>query len=190
MSAPGKGLRRRAHVVPALALALACALLALLAGHRADAQALSESQLRARFLLNFLRFTEWPAPAFADASTPIQMCVLGAADPFEGALASLHEAMAEGRRIAVRLAVAPEQVADCHLLYVPDAELRRVVAARETIGQRAVLIVGESDAVLDRGGMIALRNVDRHLAFVVRLAPARHVALNFCLLYTSPSPRD
>jgi len=165
--------------VSALAAALACALLALLAGHRAQAQALPESQLRARFLLNFLRFTEWPGTAFADAAAPIQMCVLGAADPFEGALASLHDAMAEGRRIAVRVAVPPDQVADCHLLYVPDAELRRVVAARETIGRRAVLIVGESDAVFDRGGMIALRSIDRHLAFVVRLAPARRAALNF-----------
>jgi hypothetical protein len=155
-----------------LAIALPCA-------GGASAQALTEAQLRARFLINFLRFTEFPANAFPGAGAPLGLCVLGAGDPFEGALAEVQGATVGGHKVAVRSHVEAEQAADCQLLYVPDGELRRLAAARDAIGRHPVLIVGESEAVLDRGGMIALRDADRHLAFVVSLSPARHAALSF-----------
>lgn len=169
---------------PALAVVLPLLLLlgaALLASgvHEAAAQDLSEGQLRARFLLNFLRFTEWPPGAFASTSAPVEFCVLGSGDPILGALGDLEGARAGGHAIHVRGAVAAQDSGSCQLLYVPDSELRRVVVAREAIGSRAVLIVGESEAVLDRGGMIALRTADRRLAFVVNLGAARRAALDF-----------
>lgn len=162
-----------------LATALAALSLLLPAGQSARAQTLTEGQLRARFLLNFLRFTEWPGAASGAQGTPVELCVLGIGDPFDGALGELQGAMAAGRKIRVRGHTGAEQTADCDLLYVPDNELRRMAAAREAIGKRPVLIVGESEAVLDRGGMIALRNVDRRLAFVVNLGPARRASLSF-----------
>lgn len=145
----------------------------------APAQALTETQLRARFLINFLRFTEFPANAFPSANAALGICILGAGDPLEGALAEVQGAIVGGRKVAVRSHVDAEQAADCQLLYVPDVELRRLTAARDSIGRHPVLIVGESEAVLDRGGMIALRDADRHLAFVVSLSPAKHAALSF-----------
>lgn len=143
------------------------------------AQTLTEGQLRARFLLNFLRFTEWPGTASGPSSASLQLCVLGIGDPFDGALNDLQGATAAGRKISVRSHMGAEQANECNLLYVPDNELRRMANAREAIGKRPVLIVGESEAVLDRGGMIALRNVDQRLAFVVNLAPARRASLSF-----------
>lgn len=162
-------------VIRAAARALIAGVLAV--SGVAHAQVLSDAQLRARFLVNFLRFTQWPDTA--SASAPLTVCVLGLDDPFAGALAEIQGALVAGRRVVVREHLGPEQAATCSLLYVPDAELRRLADAREAIGRRSVLVVGESEAVLDRGGMIALRSVDRHLAFVVKIAPARRAALEF-----------
>jgi hypothetical protein len=150
-----------------------------LAATAAFAQNLSDAQLRARFILNFLRFTEWPGKTFAADGVPLGVCVLGIGDPFEGALAELQSTQASGHKIDVRTHVGTEQVGGCHLVYVPDAELAHIGAVRDAIGARPVLIVGESEAVLDRGGMIALRASGRRLAFVVKLAAARRADLNF-----------
>jgi hypothetical protein len=166
-------LRRRAAAL--LLAAGACTV----GGAGADAQTLSESQLRARFVLNFIRFTEWPEHTFAAPDAPLNVCVLGVADPFDGALDALQGALAGQHHIAIRGSVGAEQAGDCHLLFAPDSELRRLQSARDAIGRRAVLIVGESEAVLDRGGMIALRNVGRHLSFVVKMGAVRDTALNF-----------
>lgn len=160
------------------AAAVLCALLPLLPAG-AGAEGLTEAQLRVRFLLNFLRFTEWPASASSDPASTLLLCVLGSGDPFEGALGQLQDAAVGTHKVAARSNVDPAQAAGCQLLYVPDGELHRLAGARESIGQRPVLIVGESEAVLDRGGMIALRNKDRHLSFVVNLGPARRVDLGF-----------
>jgi hypothetical protein len=166
--------RRRALATLLLLLALAHP-----ATEPARAQALTEAQLRARFLLNFLRFTEWPESAFPNTGAPLALCVLGAGDPLEGALAEVQGAAVGGRKVAVRNHVDAGQAGDCQLLYVPDSELRRLAGVREAIGAHPVLLVGESEAILDRGGMIALRDSNRHLVFVVNLAPARHAALGF-----------
>lgn len=155
----------------------AFALLAATSG--SGAQDVSDAQLRARFLLNFMRFTEWPAAALPAADTPLEICMLASDDPFNGALALLQADKVSGRRIIVHNAVTADQAASCHMLYIPDAALRRLPAARETIGRRAVLIVGESEAVLDRGGMIGLRERERHLGFVVNLGSAHRAGLEF-----------
>lgn len=171
---------RRRLIRGSLAGACAALLVAgLCLGGTARAQNLSESQLRVRFLSNFLRFTEWPASTPSSESIPFTVCVLGIADPFDGALHDLQGTHANGRRIDVRSHVNAEQSGSCSLLYVPDSELPRVAGAREAIGSGAVLIVGESEAILDRGGMIALRANGRHLAFVVKLSAARHASLDF-----------
>ena len=162
-----------------LAAVLAALAMALPAAPLVRAQTLTEGQLRARFLLNFLRFTEWPGAASGQSGASLQLCVLGIGDPFDGALTELQGATAAGRKISVRSHIGADQADDCNLLYVPDNELRRMASAREAIGSRPVLIVGESEAILDRGGMIALRSVDQRLAFVVNLAPARRASLSF-----------
>jgi hypothetical protein len=172
--------RRKLGRVRVCALAAIIAFAALTAATPvAVGQNLSEGQLRARFVLNFLRFTEWPPRTFASSNTAIEFCVLGIGDPFNGGLTDIEGATAGGRRVNVHAGVAAEDAGTCQLLYVPDSELRRVVSARESIGKRPVLIVGESEAVLERGGMVALRAADRHLAFVVNLGAARRAELDF-----------
>src|ERR1035438_293637 len=49
-----------------------------------------EYQVKAAFLLHFTKFIEWPSSAFADASAPFAICVLGK-DPFGHALDDVAE---------------------------------------------------------------------------------------------------
>jgi len=146
---------------------------------RCQAQTLTDEQLRARFLLNFARFTDWPDRVFDSADTPLILCVLGAADSLDGTLQALEGAAAGMHRVAVRTGVTSDHVAECQMLFAPDNELGRLAPARQAIGGHAVLIVGESDAALALGAMIALRKEDRHLGFVVKVGAARDCDLKF-----------
>lgn len=61
-----------------------CALLAVLlclASGPARAQVSREYQLKAVFLFNFSRFTDWPPETFADPAAPLVIGILGK-DPF------------------------------------------------------------------------------------------------------------
>src|SRR3954470_24994305 len=75
--------------------------LAALPGMGADSAAQTlEYRVKAAFLLNFTKFTEWPE-AEASKETPISICVVGG-DPFGNTLDQIVEGeAADGRKIVV-----------------------------------------------------------------------------------------
>ena len=61
-----------------------------------------EYQVKAAFLLNFTKFVQWPATAFAAADSPIAICVWGN-DPFGKVLDEIvAEEVVDGRKVVVR----------------------------------------------------------------------------------------
>lgn len=155
-------------------------LLALLpATQGSHGEALTDAQARSHFLLNFLRFTTWPPAEAGKGGAARMVCLLGAEDDLEAAMAEVKGSTAGGRPIEVRRQVSTNELGGCSLVYVPDNQLYRLADIRHAIGMQAVLIVGESEAVLERGGTIALKSTDRHLTFIVNLASARRVGMQF-----------
>src|ERR1700722_19803093 len=67
-----------------------------------DAQTDLEYQVKAAFLLNFAKFVEWPSSVFADADSPVTICILGK-DPFGRTIDELSQCeVANGRKLIVR----------------------------------------------------------------------------------------
>ncbi len=160
--------------VIACAAALGCALLA--GGGSARAQPVSESEIKASYLFNFARFTEWPASAFAAPGAPLTLCVAGA-DPLAGALAGIDRKSVERRELQVRLNVTAAQARGCHLLFVPEAEAAQLGALSRALAGAPVLLIGDGAGRIDDGVMIELRPQGRRLAFAVNLAAARQANL-------------
>jgi hypothetical protein len=92
--------RRLAKVLPSLVL------LALIP--RGAAQQNIEYEVKAAFLLNFTRFIEWPASAFADTTSAFTICMVGK-DPFGHVLDDvLKGETVNGRKLIVmRTSQAP-----------------------------------------------------------------------------------
>jgi hypothetical protein len=78
-----KPLMGRTSVRPTfpLALLLIAVILATGAGSGAAASSSREYQVKAAFLYNFARFTEWPAGTFSSRKNPLTICIFGQ-DPF------------------------------------------------------------------------------------------------------------
>jgi hypothetical protein len=138
-----------------------------------------EYRIKAAFLLNFTKFTEWPAPeavapATPNAPTPFSICVLGV-DPFGAALDQIVAGeVVNGSKIVVRrinAGVPPE----CGLVYVSTAA-KDVAQTLKSIGP-GVLTVGEGDSFLDEGGMIAFVIDDRRVRFNINRTAAQRAGL-------------
>lgn len=105
-----------------------------------------EYSVKANYLVRFAAFVEWPAQAFADARSPVILCVVGR-DPFSGALGrAAHAQTAYGRPLMVRRPVTQEAAAGCHILYV-GAGGASVVPS----DQPAILQVTDGAVSADRG---------------------------------------
>lgn len=109
--------------------------------HAADAPL--EYRLKAAFLLNFAKLTQWPAARFKDAGDPLKLCVLGS-DPFTGALEqTVAGKQIGGRPVTARRGAQAADLLDCHLVYLPAGERTRYAVAMKTLSGHSILTVDE-----------------------------------------------
>ncbi len=103
---------------------LACVSVTSHSARAAEAEPL-EYQVKAAFLLNFTKFVQWPASAFADENSPVAICILGE-DPFGNTLDEMVKGEAlSGRQLVVqRIRRAPEPKS-CQVLFVAKIGKRR-----------------------------------------------------------------
>jgi hypothetical protein len=153
---------------------LACALLLQCPHARpAEEAPLSEYQVKAAWLLNFVRYSDWPASAFVDARSPYVVGVAGR-DPFGKDLEKAFEGkMVKGRTFLLKRVSNEQEMRACHLLFVSSSERRRSRDLLERIVGAPVLTVGESPEFLDQGGIINFLLKDGSVRFEINLEPAR-----------------
>ena len=155
-------------VVGAIALATAgCGLLAPLFV-AAQPTPLSEQQLRAAYVLNFIRYTDWPERAFHAPNAPLVVCTLGDHQG-SAALAGIAGKTIRGHTVQLRPVASADEARICHVLFVSETEARRFVGTLRALQHLPILTVSEADSFVDAGGMIGLVHIDNRLQFEVNL---------------------
>jgi hypothetical protein len=169
----GESVRGRS---PLLILPLAPLLLLLLLlcppARSAEEPPLSEYQVKAALLLNFVRYSDWPANGFAKTNSPYVIGIVGR-DPFGTDLENTFEKNVKGRPFLLKRVSSDQEIRACHLLFVPASERRRSRDLLEKLKGSSVLTVGESADFLDQGGVINLLMKDGSVRFEINLEPAR-----------------
>jgi YfiR/HmsC-like len=86
----------------------------------------SEFQLKAAFLFNFAKFTEWPPGAFSSASAPINLCIWGS-EPLEGALDEIVRGKTlNNRELHVMRTINLEDLTTCQVVFIAITEGKRM----------------------------------------------------------------
>lgn len=159
-----------------LAVSLSLALCAEVV--RADEPQLSEAQVKAAFLVNFPKYVDWPAEAFAKTNSPIVISVLGGNKLGDELAKMVAGKTIEGHPLALKPVTKDEEILEgCHILFVGANERQRFPAILKKFGKAPVLTVGESDDFLADGGIINLSKQDKRISLVVNLAAARKAGL-------------
>jgi hypothetical protein len=132
----------------------------------------SEYAVKAAFLFRFAQFVEWPEEAFADAKTPLTYCTIGE-DPFAGMLdESVNGKSIGNRRLKVRHLKQPEQIGECHVVFIAASERKRQGDELANAEKRAVLTVGETEGFAARGGVIGFCQEQNKIRFEINLEAA------------------
>ncbi len=146
------------------------------------AQASLEYDVKAAFLLNFAKFVDWPPSAFAAPDSPIAICILGK-DPFGRGLDDLIQGeLVNGRRLTIRRIDRAPSPQACQIIFtqVTGKESSEILTG---LGP-GVLTVGEGDAFLRGGGIIAFLIENRRVRFAIdqKAAEAADLKLSSKLL--------
>ena len=150
----------------------------LIAAPEAQAQeALSEYQVKAAYLFNFLKFVEWPDESFADPLAPIVMGVVGE-NPFGTALPQVITGKTvQGRDLVIRVYRTGEDLRAAHILFISASERKKLPVILSGLRGSSVLTVGDMRGFLEAGGMIEFLNENDRVRFAINLTATAQARL-------------
>lgn len=154
-------------------VALAAMLIVVRAG--LDAQAVTQPALRAAFLYNFAKFTEWPPDSLPTG--PLMLCVIDDS-AVEGALSELvGNSTINGRTVTISRNASGARLRACHLLYVGEATPGRAAAILEELLGAPVLTVSNGDDFTRLGGIVGLFVEEGRMRFAINQDAAQRAGV-------------
>ena len=156
-----------------LFLRILSVLFGLVFGMPAPAQN-SDAAVKAAFVYAFTKFVAWPP----EDTGPLQVCLVGEADPLLIAITGLEGKQSQGRSIRVRNA-DPQAAAlkACQLIVIGAKEASRVGAILKEAQNSPALTVSEIENFTDAGGMIGLVISDARVRFEINAEAAQRANL-------------
>lgn len=113
-----------------------------------------ENALKAAFIYNFAKFSEWPEEQWNRAAR-LRICVIGNGTDLTEAVAALEsKPPVRGKTVDVRLLARADESSQCHILVITGRI--SVLPVIQSLGSAPVLTVGEADGFASAGGVIGL----------------------------------
>jgi hypothetical protein len=148
----------------------------------ADSETYPEHEVKAAFMYNFLKFTDWPEEKVPDENETMNIFVVGNY-PECKTFKDIQEKTREGNPVRVRIFKSYEQMSDpnvlkeCHLLYICKSEKKHITEILKLVKDSSVLTVGEYEGFLEAGGMINFVEYREKLRFEVNMSAAAEANL-------------
>lgn len=142
-----------------------------------DRAGVSEYEVKAAFLLNFIRFIEWPGERERGGDGELVLCIAGE-DPFGRALNLIEGKTIRGKKLLINTTHASRSLADCHLLFIPSSEKVRLPSLLKAVRGLPVLTVSETERFAESGGMINFITVNSKVRFEINPDAAQKVGIH------------
>ena len=134
----------------------------------AMSQELTEFQIKAAFLYNFITYTEWPVETGSD----LNLCVYGD-DPFGELLDAVQGRAVGTRELSVHSIDELDRVQDCQVVFIAGSGRDDLQSVLGTTNGRPVLTVADTPGAIHRGVMLNMKMRDGRVTFEANLGAAR-----------------
>jgi hypothetical protein len=132
---------------------------------------------KARYLLNFPRFVEWPEVTWTSGQSSFLICVFGEY-PFGSSLAELSRgATVHEKRVEIRWIHKAEEARACQMVFVTQSDRKKYAQVLGVVRGLAVLTVGETPDFLAAGGVVNFTRQEAPIQFDVNLGGANRAHL-------------
>ncbi|MEK7793768.1 MAG: YfiR family protein [Candidatus Hydrogenedentota bacterium] len=134
-------------------------------------------EVKAAFVLKFVRFVEWPEGAFETPDSPLRIGIAGNRKVYD-ALSELAAAEADhGRKFEVIYSEDGRELGTCQIAYFGRELAGTVTAALGRLGEASVLTIGDSDEFTSSGGVIRLYEKSRKMSMEINVSAAERAEL-------------
>lgn len=135
-----------------------------------------EYEVKAAFLYNFAKFTEWPENALGNTDT-LNLCVAGNGN-IGSVVSNLQGKNIQGSVLNIQKIQGATDLDGCHILFVSASEAEQLGSLMETAANRqGLLSVSDIHGFTKRGGIIELKIINNKMRFAINLRAARAAKL-------------
>jgi YfiR/HmsC-like len=137
----------------------------------------SELEVKAAFLLNFLKFVEWPADRLPNPTAPYIIAVMGE-DALGATLVGATIGKTIGTRpVQVQVAARTSDISSAHLVFIAASHQRQLPTILRELEGRGVLTVGDTPGFAESGVVLNLVTQDNRVRFEANTAAAARARL-------------
>jgi hypothetical protein len=137
----------------------------------------SELEVKAAFLLNFLKFVEWPADRLPNPTAPYVIAVMGE-DALGATLVGATIGKTIGTRpVQVQVAARTSDISSAHLVFIAASHQRQLPTILRELEGRGVLTVGDTPGFAESGVVLNLVTQDNRVRFEANTAAAARARL-------------
>jgi hypothetical protein len=140
----------------------------------AQAEAISESSLKAAIVYKLAQFTDWPPPPF----TEFNLCLIGK-DVFEGELVHLIDKNLQQTKIIVTYLSNISDAETCQLLFMSPANSSQLSSWQAQIKTLPILTISDNPNAWDQDIMIVLSTEPNRIVFSINKSAAQKVGIAF-----------
>ena len=159
---------------------LVCVCLCLLASTvsvtNTYAQSENKQLLKAAYIFNFAKFTQWPENTWKAEDTPLNLCIAGK-DKLVNKLEQLAGKTIQEHPVNAQSLKVVQNIKNCHLLYIATSEKKRYQSILKSVHNEPVLTVSELPNFGRSGGMIELYREKERTRFIINLGVTRESGL-------------
>jgi hypothetical protein len=159
-----KNFFRRLCLIIALAYAIIFSGSVLAAG--------SDYKIKAAYLYQFTKFTQWPDGLFLNSETPIRICVLGR-NPFGSSLDNFSSRTSQNRGLLIEYLPSLQSITSCHVVFISRSEEKRLAQILQLIENSPVLTVSDMEGFVYRGGIIGFVPKRRKVGIEINVSASR-----------------
>lgn len=133
-----------------------------------------EAVVKAAFLFNFVKFTEWDV---LPAGAPVVLCVVGDNAVMAAVSDAVKGQQVAGRGLDVTRPRDGAAWSSCQMLFIAGAEVGRSSIALDRLRERPVLTVSDGVAFARTGGIIELYREGDRMRFAINPGAAERAGL-------------
>jgi len=138
----------------------------------------TEYQIKAAFIYNFARFTDWPPAAFVASDSPMVIGVLGK-NVFGDDLANtVNGKSIDGHPLQFKHFDSIADAAHCQVLFISASHKEDLPKILQQLQGNSTLTISETDGFIEAGGMIYLEIIDQKVRFEINNETAKKAGLN------------
>jgi|APSaa5957512535_1039671.scaffolds.fasta_scaffold00941_12 hypothetical protein len=135
-----------------------------------------EYYVKAAFLLNFVKFIEWPSHDLSDTSSSLTLCILGN-DPFDEALKTIEDKIVKNKKLVIKRCSRVEDIGESQIIFICTSERKKLPEILTKIKDRPILTVAETKNFCQSGGIVNFIVIKNKVRFEINVDVAKRSGL-------------